>query len=116
VRDHGVVERVELHTVLAGVVRVRAWACGHDGASDYRRVEVGHLADGRWWVRDSRQSGGAYVVGAERAARDLAAGWMSAGGSWRPTPARFDGHGQPADGLEWYRTGGTWLLVGRPPR
>lgn len=108
-------ERLELHLVLGGVTRVRAWASGGDAGSDYRRIEVGHLADDRWWARDTREPGGAHLVEDEQAARDLAAGWMARGGSWRPTPACFDGHGRPADGLEWYRAGGTWLLVGRPP-
>lgn len=107
-------ERVELHLVLAGVVRVQAWSFGPEAGSSYRRVEVGHLADGRWWARDSRDTGGAYVTGGEPLARALAAGWMN-GGGWRPTPARFDARGQPADGREWYRSGGTWLLPVRPP-
>lgn len=103
-------ERIELHTLAGGVTRVRAWSTGNPAGHTYRRVEIGTLADGRWFARDSRRAGGAYVVATERAACDLADRWMATSRQeWTRTPARFDANGQPCDGLPWRQSGGNWF-------
>lgn len=113
-------ERINLDE-LAGVVRVRAWATGAPASWKYAEVAVGTIpAEGypdgvRWWAsRAGQRWSGAWLADDERQACEAADSWMRRrGGEWRPTPARFDGSGNPTEG-EWHRSGGTWL-PGKPP-
>jgi hypothetical protein len=103
------VERVQLHLIESGVTRVRAWGCGSPQSWRYRRITVGTLDDGRWFAHHTGHQGGAYVVGTEQAAQELADQWLSEGQGWTPTPAAFDSRGLPDDGGVWHRSGGSWF-------
>jgi hypothetical protein len=115
------VDRVEL-VYETGVDRQRRWRNAGTQSAHLSQVEFGRLADGRWYAWPTgRWAGldihaGAYVFAATERGRDLALRlayrWMrDAGGTWWPTPAAFDSHHRPVDGLPWKALGGEWYLL-----
>lgn len=107
-------ERVDLAHVY-GTDRQRAWRTAGPYWQE-RRVEFGRLGDGRWYANDSRDPGGAYVFDADELGEQLALRFAyrrmrQEGGDWLPTPAAYDGHGNPTDGLPWKASGRHWYLA-----
>jgi hypothetical protein len=99
-------ERVQLHLEPSGVRRVRVWQWGNPAAANYRRVEVGHLGDGRWFASAVRDHRGAVVCRDREHAEQVAAG-LREGDGWREVPAEFSGDGQPTE-PGWVQRGGDW--------
>lgn len=97
--------------------RRRAWACGAPASWQYREVAVGQLPDRRWYASRSGGQGWSFagLAADERQALKALRSWMArVGGEWRPTPAIFSDTGAPADGLPWWKSGGTWMPGQRP--
>jgi hypothetical protein len=88
-----------------GKRRVGRWRSGWEQGWDSRTVELGQLADKRWYVDVSRS--GTQVYGDENTARTVLARVL-AGGEWREEPAEWTNRGVPAD-PSWSKVGGRWV-------
>lgn len=107
-------ERVDLAQHY-GKTTVESWAQGHPASWQYKTISVGQLADGRWWVARTAQTGSGSWLAADEAQAYEAAGQFRERGHrgdmpWRPRPAAYDAFGQPDDGRRWRKTGQVWEL------
>lgn len=105
---------MQLHLAF-GVQRRMRWRNAATASSRVTFVEVGQLADGRWYVDRTREREGAYVFGPDERGRLLAVRTaqrlMDDGHStWWPTVAAYGPDGEPCDGRPWVRRGGEWFL------
>lgn len=105
-------ERIDLVQQF-GLHRLWRWRTGILNGHSERHVTIGRLADGRWFVDDTRAHGGAWVCRGEADAFDVADWVMARSGlTWTRTPAAFDGRGGAVEagwvalGQRWFRADG----------
>lgn len=67
--------------------RLRSWESGEPGHWQHHTLEIGRLADGRWYAsRTSRRGTHTWAAHTERAVCDAATSWMKRiGRDWRET-------------------------------
>lgn len=80
---------------LPYAVSVRRWRCGMRAGWNERHISLGHLPDGRWWVRDTgnKQHGWVYQAATSQEARNAAERKvveLQAGEVWEPSVATYD--------------------------
>ncbi len=108
------VDRVQLHHEF-GTRPLKRWCTESAYGPFSEHVTFGRLADGRWFCHVTRQPQGAWVYPAtddgERQALEHCERWMAESEQrFVPTPAVYDGFGQPADGRQWVKQGSNWVL------